>query len=199
MKSLQLTRHYGVVAALVLLIAISGPGRAYAAGIKKPKKQLVSVRFLGRAPLMPVTSFGANYESYVAALRSHSNKDEGSLVKLVYRFLTYDSRLPASLLDYNAVHRFRAVREPECDQTVEAMLYGDRPVLPSGTQVSDFSFVYARNALPMQIPEAAVLPCYVVTPADYKGSKNVPAGVSNSVAAGKAATTAPAASKSWQP
>jgi hypothetical protein len=139
------------------------------------KKQSVSVRLVGRTPPLPVTTFGANYQSFVATLQA--DKDFAPQVKLVYRFLSYDQGPPAAFMDYNYVHKFRAVRQPDCDESAAAILYS-RHSSPTGeTLNSNLSFEYARGATGVAIPPTAVLPCYVVTPGDYQGSTRLPARI----------------------
>jgi hypothetical protein len=142
---------------------------------------MVTVRLIGLASPLPVTSFGANYDSYVAAMRLR--KDDVSLVKLVYRFMNYDPRFPASLVDYDFVHKFRAVREPDCDEAVDTMLFSHRITASGATAGRDLTFEYAKHAAQIAVAPPTVLPCYVVSPADYKGSKHLPAGPSNSAVA----------------
>jgi len=96
----------------------------------------------------------------VATLQA--DKDFAPQVKLVYRFLSYDHGLPAAFMDYNYVHKFRAVRQPECDESAATVVY-----------IRDFE--YARGTTGVAIPSTIVLPCYIVTPGDYQGSTRLPA------------------------
>ncbi len=168
----KLARPYWTIAVAFVGLLLTFAGSTSAANLgSSPKKRIVSFRLVGHAAPLPVTSFGANYETYVAALQSRDH--QVSFVKLVYRFLPYDASLPASLMDYELVHRFRAVRQPDCDATAESLLYSAQ-VGPTGELLGrNFSFVYSRHAAEIAIPAATLLPCYVVTPADYKGSKHV--------------------------
>ncbi len=178
------------ISAAVLLLLLSPA--VYAAGLKTTlKKEPVSIRLIGRASPLPTTSFGANYDSYVAEL--HTAKNDARLVKLVYRFLSYDPSFPKALVDYDILHRFRAVRQPDCDETADTMLYSHRVAASGEIVESDFSFEYAKHASDVAIPPATVLPCYVVTPADYKGSKQVSAAPSHAVVNNKDAGTQRAA------
>lgn len=180
-RSAKNAPQYWAITAALLFLQLGCAGWAFAAGIEpSPKKEVVSVRFVGRAASVPVTSFGANRSSFVAALHSRNSPDV-SLVKIVYRFLTYDTSLPASVVDYDVVHRFRALRQTDCDEVADTLLYSHR-LAPSGEILGrDFSFQYAKNASGITIPPAAVLPCYIVTPAGYKGSKRIPAAVADSI------------------
>lgn len=168
----------GLLPALAIL---TGP--AYGAKLRAGvKKESVSVRLVGRAASATVSSFGANHQSYVAVLQEGHNKD-AVLVKLVYRFLDYDGDLAALFMDYDLVHRFRAVRQPDCDEATDSVLYS-RNLMPTGEASSRaFTFEYAHHAAGVAIPPKTVLPCYVVTPADYKGSDRITNARPASVAA----------------
>ena len=181
----QVKLHWVIGVALVLLSGGSLIQRADAKKLQDSLKiQSMSVRLVGRASSTPVTTFGANYQSFVAAFYAHNNHDV-TLVKLVYRFLSYDQDLPAALMDYTLVHRFRARRQPDCDESADSILYS-RHSSPSGKMLDrEFSFSYARNAAGVTMPPAAILPCYVIAPADYKGSKRVPLALSGAVVAEK--------------
>jgi len=184
-RSLRHARLHWVIGVAVALLVGSLIQRAEAKKLQDSlKTQDVLVRMVGRASSIPVTTFGANYQSFVAAFYAHNNHDV-ILVKLVYRFLSYDQDLPAALMDYNLVHRFRARRQPDCDESADTILYSRHPS-PSGTMLDrEFSFSYAKNATGVTIPTAAILPCYVIAPADYKNSRRVPIAVSGAVVAEK--------------
>jgi len=142
------SRQYWVSGAvLVLLLFVSHTQPAHAEKLRDSvKKQSVSVRLVGRASPLPVTTFGANYESFVAALETQNNKDDVSLVKLVYRFLGYDRGLPAVFMDYNYVHRFHAVRRPDCDEVASTVLYSRHVSAVGEMPDHDFTFEYAKGA-----------------------------------------------------
>jgi hypothetical protein len=171
---LRRSRRYWVSGAVLVLLLLAGHAeRVHAEKLRDSvKKQSVSVRLIGRASSLPVTTFGANYQSFVAAL--HAPNGDISLVKLVYRFLSYDHGLPAAFMDYDYVHRFRAVRQLDCDEAADTVLYS-RHASPAGEMPGrDFTFEYAKGAADTRIPSTGVLPCYVVTPADYQGSTHLP-------------------------
>jgi hypothetical protein len=178
-------RYWASVAALVLLLLASHSRPAYAKKLRDSiKKQSVSVRLVGRASSLPVTTFGANYQSFVAAFETR-NKNDVSLVKLVYRFLSYDQGLPAVFMDYSYVHRFRAVRQPDCDEVAGTVLYSRHASAVGEMPDREFTFEYAKSATETTIPSTIVLPCYVVTPADYQGSTLVPRTIPSAIVAEK--------------
>ncbi len=179
-------------AVLVVLLVASHAPLVHAEKLRDSvKKQSISVRLVGRASSLPVTTFGANYQSFVAALAVRNN--DPLLVKLVYRFLSYDKSLPAAFMNYNYLHRFRAVRQPDCDEVADSVLYS-RHASPAGEMLDrDFTFEYAKGATATTIPATIVLPCYVVTPADYLGSTHVRRTIPSPIVAEKAPASTGAA------
>jgi hypothetical protein len=176
------TQSARVAMALVLVVAACVE-QSDAVKLKESfRKRSVSVRLVGRAAPLPTSTFGANYDSYVAVLQA-GNITDVPFVKLVYRFMDYDRSLPRLFMDYEFVHRFRALRQPDCDEPAEAMLYSLHLTRFGELLGSDFSFEYAKNATEIVIPATTILPCYVVAPTDYKGSHRVPARPSASVTA----------------
>jgi len=174
-----------IAAGVVALLAVC-PAYVYAAKLLHPslKKQAVSVRLVGRAALVPLSSFGANQEYYVGVLQAKGKK-ETALVKLIYRFLNYDRDLPATFMNYELVHRFHAIRQPECDAPADTLLYSRRTTALGELLDSNFTFEFAQNATSITIPPASVLPCYVITPSDYQDSTLRPSGSSVPVVAEK--------------
>ena len=164
-----------IIALAILAAAISAiPGNAEKLQ-RQLKKESIFVRVVGRAAPLPVSTFGANEQPYIVMLQP-ADKQEPSLAKLVYRFLSYDRTLPAVFLDYDLVHKFRAVRQPECDEVAGALLYSLRSTGSGGAVNSELSFEYARQATGIAISPQAVLPCYVASPADHQGSTRSLAG-----------------------
>ncbi len=179
------------MASVVLLIVCVTQG--YAEKLRDSvRKQSISIRLVGRAAPLPISSFGANYASYVAVLQSGNDNKDVSFVKLVYRFMDYDRNLPVLFMNYDYVHKFRAVRQADCDEPADALLYS-RHVTPVGGLVdSEFSFEYAKNATSVAIPATTVLPCYTVAPPDYKGSHLILQDPSRPVMAEKESGLTPA-------
>jgi hypothetical protein len=186
-----MTRYRRLAAPWLIFVLALYSQRGYAVKLKETsRKQSIAVRFIGRTAPMPRSTFGANHDSYIALLQGAKNKDNWPFVKLVYRFLDYDHSLPALFMDYEFVHRFRAVRQPDCDEPTDTMLYSKH--LSSFGQVLDteFSFAFAKNASEIVIPSESILPCYIVTPSDYKGSDRIISRHSDTAtAAGKSSLT----------
>jgi hypothetical protein len=172
-----------------MLLLASHMQQAHAEKLRESaKKRSVSVRLIGRASPLPVTTFGANYQPFVALLEAQNNNNNNDplLVKLVYRFLSYDTGLPAVFMDYSYMHRFRAVRQPDCDAAADTLLYSQHVSSVGETLDRNFTFEYAKGAAGTTISSTIVLPCYVVTPDDYRGSTHSPRTVSSPIMAEKA-------------
>jgi hypothetical protein len=161
-----------LITAALAAAALVVPGRAEKLRFSAPKQSL-QVRLVGRAAPLPRSTFGGNEQSYIAAVPSGPDPS-GALVRLVYRFLSYDRDLPAAFLDYELVHKFRAVRQPECDAVARSLLFSRRLLAYDRLTPDEFSFTFARNATQQTIPPERELPCYVVTPGDYQESHRIP-------------------------
>ena len=121
------------------------------------KKEPIRVRIVAMAWNHPRSSFFSNEEVFVA--EKALNQSESRLVKLVYGFLPYQPRLSDNGLDYATVHELRALRDPECDETLAQMTspHGPRSSLKYSTD-SPILNVERRRA---------PLPCYLTTADDY--------------------------------
>src|SRR5437762_6749189 len=91
------------------------------------------MRIVAMAWNHPRSSFFSNEEVFVA--EKALNQSESRLVKLVYGFLPYQPRLSDNGLDYATVHEIRALRDPECDETLAQMTspHGPRSSLKYST------------------------------------------------------------------
>lgn len=125
------------------------------------KMEPVRLRLVALAWNHPRTSFFSNEEVFIA--EKQLSKDESRLVKLVYDFLPYQPRLSEYGLDYDTVHELRAVRDPECDETLAQLL--NRPI---GDWRQPSQLKYSTDAPPLN-PERhkSRLPCYVTSADDY--------------------------------
>ena len=121
------------------------------------KKEPIRVRIVAMAWNHPRSSFFSNEEIFVA--EKALNQSESRLVKLVYGYLPYQPRLSDGGLDYATVHESRALRDPECDETLAQMTspHGPRSSLKYSTD-SPILNVERRRA---------PLPCYLTTADDY--------------------------------
>jgi hypothetical protein len=161
---------------LTCLLALCIVGLPLARGAElrsSSNKKMLKVRLIGSEPSVPTTSFGPNWKSYVAEVQSGAERPR--LVRFVYRYALSAPTMPGTFLDYALVHRFRALRDEACDMPLASMLYsykfssGDfEPVRPTGRELT---LEYASSAPRLSAADPAVLPCYVVGPKDYKGSR----------------------------
>jgi hypothetical protein len=83
----------------------------------------IRIRLVAHEYSLPRTIFGRGIESYVAELRPAQG--QSSLARIYYRPMQYEPSVPLAMLDYSAVHRFRAVRDSGCDATMEAISFSD--------------------------------------------------------------------------
>jgi hypothetical protein len=119
------------------------------------KHETIRVRMIAQEPSAPTSATTRNTDWYIVELQNKSG--EKQFVRLTYSFLYFEPRLPESFLDYSAVHKFRAVRDRSCDLPVARL--DKRHLQP------------VRNAPDADLDRNDALPCYVVTPKDYKGTK----------------------------
>ena len=127
-----------------------------------PKKEEMRIRLVALAWNHPRSSFSANEEVFVAD--KELAKDETRLVKLVYMFLPYQPRLSDEGLDYSTLHEMRAVRDPQCDETLAQITTGQ-----TGDWRQDQSQLkYSASAPPLNLSRHKnPLPCYVTNAEDY--------------------------------
>jgi hypothetical protein len=126
------------------------------------KKELLRLRLVALAWNHPRSSFFPNEEIFIA--EKQLDKDESRLVKLVFGFLPYQPRLSDYGLDYSTLHELRAVRDPQCDETLAQMITG---------QLGDWrqpqsQLKYAADAPVLNLARhKSHLPCYVTDADDY--------------------------------
>ena len=156
------TRFFHIVAGLVLCVACTTGGVDHARASlhwRPEKKQNLRVRLIALAESDPRSTFFSNHEVFVAA--EQLEKDESRLVKLVYEFLPYQPRLSESDFDYSVVHEIRAVRDPECDQSLAQMSTDQRTR-------AHVPLKYAADSPMLNTSRhRSVIPCYSTTPEDY--------------------------------
>jgi hypothetical protein len=121
------------------------------------KKEPIRVRIVAMAWNHPRSSFFSNEEIFVA--EKALNQSESRLVKLVYGYLPYQPRLSDGGLNYATVHELRAVRDPECDETLSQMTSPHSP---------RSSLKYSTDSPILNVERRrAPLPCYLTTADDY--------------------------------
>ena len=158
--------------ALLLTVAALGGSRAATGELhwQEAKKEQLRVRLIALAASYPRSSVYSNQEVFVAAQEVEAG--EARLVKLVYGFLPYQPRLSESGLDYSTVHQLRAVRNPDCDETLAQMASSSRyrPKLEWEYSTDSPGLDPGRRRRP--------LPCYETTAEDYSKPLHEPAGPS---------------------
>ena len=126
------------------------------------KKESIRLRLVALAWNHPRSSFFSSEEIFIA--EKQLSADEGRLVKLVYDFMPYQPRLSESGFDYSTVHELRAVRNPDCDETVTQMTTGDL----GDWRQSNSELKYSTDAPQINLTRRRnPLPCYVTTADDY--------------------------------
>lgn len=147
-------RSYFLYVLLILVVSLPAFSKSL---YKKPRYERIHIRLIAREPQLPIVGFGVNVDSYVIELTGKDRKTR--VARLSLRFLQYQNQIPHSFLDYAQVHTFVARRDFECDVRMVALI-------ESGLQ-------YSVGA-PKLTPEGeATLPCFVTTPADYRGTRYV--------------------------
>ena len=127
-----------------------------------PKKEAMRLRLVALAWNHPRSSFSANEEVFVAD--KELVKDETRLVKLVYIFLPYQPRLSDEGLDYSTLHELRAVRDPQCDETLAQITTGQT----GDWRQNQPRLKYSAAAPPLNLSRhKSPLPCYVTNAEDY--------------------------------
>ncbi|HZR55611.1 MAG TPA: hypothetical protein VFA74_01970 [Terriglobales bacterium] len=134
------------------------------------KKEQLRVRLIALAASYPRSSVYSNQEVFVAAMQIEPG--EARLMKLVYGFLPYQPRLSEYGLDYSTVHELRAMRNPDCDETLAQMASSDK-------NRPKFNWAYSTDS-PELDPNRRrrPLPCYETTAEDYTKPVHEPAGAS---------------------
>jgi hypothetical protein len=118
-----------------------------------PKSETIRLRLVARERSAPISATTRNTDLYLVELQTKAGKQ---LALLSYSFLAYEPQIPASLFDYARVLKFRAVRDKSCDSTM--------------AEEGKFDLTYSSGA-PQTIDPQTALPCYVVTPRDYRGAE----------------------------
>jgi len=131
-------------------------------------KQPIEVRLIALEIAYPRTSFFANDEVLIG--EQELAKDESRFVKLVYDFLPYQSPLSSFGLSYSLVHRFQAVRDTSCDETLWQMREWQRD---SGQTSSRLRYAPDSPIADLDRRQAR-LRCYRVTSEDYEKASRQP-------------------------
>jgi hypothetical protein len=131
-----------------------------------PKTAPIRVRLVALASTLPRSSVGTTYEILVA--ETEIEKDEWSLIKLVFAFLPYEPRLTEAGFDYSIVHEVLAWRDPNCDETVAQLTARSLPTRHE-------PLIYSQNVPREDLDRRHIpLPCYQTSATDYIKATNEP-------------------------
>jgi hypothetical protein len=127
-----------------------------------PNKESMRLRLVALAWNHPRSSFFGSEEIFIA--EKELTKDESRLVKLVYEFLPYQPRLSDEGLNYSTLHELRAVRDPQCDETLAEIATGQT----GDWRQQQSQLKYSTDAPPLNLSRhKSRLPCYVTNAEDY--------------------------------
>ena len=121
-------------------------------------KQL-SISFIGPALAFPQSSYFASFEVFIAEERLI--RHQSRIIKLVYDFLPYQTRLSALGPDYPYLENLRATRDPSCDEPLKQVVS-----LASSLQWPEASLAQLNATSSKQ--RQSTLPCYRTTADDYR-------------------------------
>ena len=119
----------------------------------------LSISFIGPALAFPQSSYFSNFEVFIAEERL--NRHQSRIIKLVYDFLPYQTRLSALGPDYPYLDNLHATRDPSCDEPLKqvvslaGLLHWPQASL---TQLNTTTSKQRQNTLP----------CYRTTADDYR-------------------------------
>jgi len=151
-------------ALLVAAVCLMGASETARGNLPWPaaKKESMRLRLVALAWNHPRSSFFASEEIFVA--EKELTKDETRLVKLVYEFLPYQPRLSEQGLNYSTWHELRAVRDPQCDETLSKITTGQQ----GDWRQQQSQLKYSTDAPAINLSRhKAPLPCYVTNAEDY--------------------------------
>lgn len=133
-----------------------------------PKGTPMRIRLVALSSSLPRSTYSSSEEVFVA--ETEIGDDEWSLIKLVFTFLPYQPRLSESGFDYSVVHEVSALRDSECDQTVDQLTARSLPTRHE-------PLIYSRNAPREDLDRRHIpLPCYQTNADVYIRSSFEPIG-----------------------
>ena len=136
----------------------------------KPRK--LSFRIVAEAEKLPRSGFSMNRDVYVAEIVDKHGAVRSA--KVVYRYLGYEDDLPDEMLSYDQVHTFVARRDPSCDEAFQPLSTKLVP-MPDGRLSAVGILRYTVSKSSADFSDDEVLPCYVIGPRNYRGSRTVKA------------------------
>lgn len=119
----------------------------------------LNVNFIGLALALPSSSYFPSHEVFIAENRL--SRSQSRLIKLVYEFLPYQTRLSDYGPDYPAIDKLRVTRDPSCDETlVQVLSSANTPSWPHPERLP--------QAFKNSAAQARTLECYRTTADDYR-------------------------------
>ena len=136
----------------------------------KPKK--LSFRIVGITEKIPKSGFSSNRDVFVATVVDKKGKTNWA--KIVYRYLGYEDSFPDRLLSPDLLHEFLAVREPSCDESLASL--GTKTITATDGRLSSVNILrYTTSEAAVESAGEQQLPCFVVQPRAYRGSRPIKA------------------------
>ena len=147
------------VALFILLICVTTAIDSAAKSREQPSTGLAG-KFVAQIDGPPLTGFGLNQQSFVFEMFAFG---EWQFVTVSNTFLLYESHVPRRVLDYSKLYEISAVRNEECDDTLENI--SRRFVFDAHGNFVEmkYALMYAKNLPSLTLPWKNTLPCYVVT------------------------------------
>jgi hypothetical protein len=133
--------------------------------------ETVQVRISAVAEPIHKSSFSPNRDAFFVELIGK----QGSTgpVKLLFKYLEYEDGFPEDLVDYDLVHKFKAVRDRSCDETWHS--FSTKSVAGSdGRWATSDAVRFTTTHSVEDISDSHLLPCYVAEARGYRGSKRIP-------------------------
>jgi len=127
-----------------------------------PDTKELNVNFMVPALVLPMTSYFSNYEVFIAEQRV--TRHQSRLIKLVYEFLSYQTRLSDYGPNYPGIENLRATRDRSCDQALMQVASSATTVLGS---LSGRLQLSAKSIEQQQ----STLECYRTTADDFRRAR----------------------------
>lgn len=118
---------------------------------------------------MAYGGFGDHYEVFVFGLEPTSQSGPVTPVKVMYKFFyKTEPALPDSFFDFAKHYELTIARDSSCDETVQNLAYQKNETL-EGKPLRPTYILRPLVGAPKDVLKPdAVLPCYVLTPGQYK-------------------------------
>ena len=154
---------------IILVLTVSALSASCLEMKTHKKATRISFRIAAVTDHVPPSSFSPNRETYLAYLVLKGAPP--TAVKVVFRYLNYEDGLSQDFADFGVVHTFMASRDRSCDESWQS--FSTAVVMGHGSLSASVVARFVSTAAVQDIPPEQVLPCYVIAPQGYKGSKPV--------------------------